>query len=258
MPSDPASQSDLTYSVAIVGALCTVIIVLFANRSNLPDEIFYMLVVTLSIAVLLVVALGFVKPLVGRSLSRRRQSIDRLKACRSQVEWTTDNRVEKDEWSYSPDVSYVEFSPQLNKEVVRYVDTYGSCADLFLACRYAIESESRSYAIAWLPKTHQKYPLDRMIMDKEVFVKRLANGDKVTKQWIEENFPGVYKNIITNLEEPEDAVSNFFLELNRALGANKVLNRFRVEKRKLIEMRETVKATVDSEVHRLSRWVRKT
>lgn len=238
----------------MVAALSGVIIVLFANRSILRPEIFDMVLVILGSALLLVIGFGFLKPAIDTKLEKKKALIDKLKSCESRIKWTTDDRVKKDEWSYSPDVAYLQFRPELNQEIREYVDRYQRCADLFFACKYVISSEIKKYAIVWLPKTHEKFPLDKVIMDKTEIIHRLINGEKVAKRWIEENFPEIHNNIIKSLQEPEEALDRFFLDLNKEASNNSVLNRFRAEKKNLVELTQSIQESLNREIERLGRW----
>lgn len=223
----------------IVGALSAVIIALFAALGILPSKIFYSVVILLSISLLIAVSFGFLKPIIDKKLGKKKALVGQLKSCKSHVEWAID-RIKKDEWEYPPDIPHLNFCPELNRKVIEFVESYQRCADLFIACKYAIRSESEKCAEASVPNTHKSRHLDKMITKKSEFVIQFVNGKKVIKNWIEENFPGIHENIIQNLEESESALDRFFLDLNRMLKNNRVLNRFRKEKKNLIELAEII------------------
>ena len=246
-------EGGLAPVATIIAAISTVIIVLISNSRLLPSEIFYASVVVLCSALLLVTGFGFVKPSVDKRLATRDALVAQLKSCKSNIEWTIENRVERDDWSQSPNPQYVSFLVELQEEVGEYVERYQRCADLFLACEYVIASESVKWAMFCLPTTQEKYHLDKLIMSKTDFLCQLVNGKEPTKRWIEEKSPGTRKDIVNRLAEPEDALNVFFYELDRALGQNKVMTRFRTEKHQLIEFAEVIKEDIEREIERLGR-----
>jgi hypothetical protein len=245
-------ESKVTTIVAIVG--CTsAFITLFANSKTLPTEVFYVTVILLSGSFLLVIGFGFLKPSIDSRRSRRDAIVTLLESCKSTIGWVTEQKAERDEWQYSPNIPRVGFLAELATKVEEYVERYQRCGDLFLACECVITSEIIKWAISCVPKTQEKFPLDKLMTGKTDILCQLVNGKEPTKRWIEEKSPNTRKDIVSHLEEPEDALNIFFYELDNTLGQNKVVTRFRTEKQQLIQFAEVIKRDIDSEVERLSR-----
>jgi len=240
--------SQIGPNTYIVASISAIIIALIAIRSHLPLELLYDLLILLASAILITVGFGFLKPYYDRLVERRKVKVRKLEACKSSIGMTINNRVKKDGWKYDPDVTYVEFHPELDTRVRRFVDDYLRCSDLFLACEYAIKWAIRDRAVLRLPKTNNVTPLDGLLMRKEGMVTQLVNGQGLTENWIKENHPEIHKEMLERLADPPADVSIFFHELNTMLENNKVLVRFRKEKEELIRLSESIQESLDEEI----------
>ncbi len=241
-------ESQLGPNTYIVASISAIIIALIAIRSYLPLELLYGLLILLASAILITVGFGFLKPFYDRWVEQKKTKIMKLEACKSSIGMTTNDKVKKDGWKYHPDITYVEFHPELDARARRFVDDYLRCSDLFLACEYAIKWAIRDRAVFRLPKTNNITPLDGLLMRREGIVAQLVNGRSLTESWIKDNYPDIHIELFERLADPPADVSIFFYELNKMLENNKVLVRFRKEKEELIRLSESIQEGLDGEI----------
>ena len=241
-------ESRLVSAIGIVAPISGVIITLITIKSYLPFELFCGLLTLLASAIFITVSFVFLKPSYDRRVEQKKVKIMKLESCKSSIRMTTNYRVKKDDWKYSPDVAYTEFHPELDARIRRFVDDYLRCSDLFSACEYAIRHVIRDKAVSRLPKTNNITPLDGLLMRKEEMVTQLVNGRSLTESWIKENHPEIHKELIERLADPQTDLNTFFYELNKMLENNKVLVRFRKEKEELIKLSESIQGSLDEEI----------
>jgi len=232
----------------IVASISAVIIALITIRSYLPLELLYGLLILLASAILITVGFGFLKPYYDRWVERRKAKIRRLEGCKSSIGMATDDYVKNDKWDYHPNVSYVEFHPELNERVREFVDDYLRCSDLFRSCQDTIRCAIRDRAEFRVPKTNKTTRMDMLLMQRSEVPTRLVNRLNLTENWIKENYPEIHKIIREHLEDQESDLNTFFYELNKMTENNKVLVRFRKEKEELIRQSESIQESLDEEI----------
>jgi len=241
-------ESKLVPTAGIVASISGVIITLITIGSYLPSTVLYSLVIVLTIALLIAVGFGFLKPYYDRWVKRRKVKVRRLEGCKSSIRMATEDYVKNDKWDYHPNVSYVEFHPELDERVREFVDDYLRCSDLFRACQDTIRCAIRDRAEFRAPKTNKTTRMDMLLMQRSEVPTRLVNRLNLTENWIKENYPEIHKSIREHLEDQESDLDTFFYELNRMLENNKVLSRFRKEKEKLIRLSESIQESLDEEI----------
>lgn len=244
-------ESQLGPNTYIVASISAVIIALITIRSILPLDLLYGLLILLASAILITVGFGFLKPFYDRWVEWKKVKARKLESCKSSIRMATDDYVKNDKWDYHPNVSHVEFHPESDARVRKFVDDYLRCSDLFRACQDVIRCAIRDRAEFRRPKTNKTTRMDGLLMQRSEVPTRPVNGLDLTENWIKENYPEIHKSIHERLEDQESDLDAFFYELNRMLDNNKVLVRFRKEKEELIRLSESIQESLDEEIDRV-------
>lgn len=156
-------------------------------------------------------------------------------SCRNQIEYNISNHVKQNEFGYGDVNVRSNLSTEAEKKVEEYIRRYEVCGDWLKATEYVIPQILQSLIKYRLPETAKTgYALDSDLSEPAL-LKRYVNGEEVNVTWLKGNKPGLLDNIRKNLKDNELRFDNFFIELNAESKNNKVLNRFRNDKKALIE-----------------------
>jgi hypothetical protein len=194
-------------------------------------------------------------------LTHRQELQSRMNAyatCYKEIEWNIENVVQKNQFDAAAQIPFITpfTSSEFIRKIEEYVENYQKCQDWFQACKETIELVLSKMTKSMLPKTLEKCDLIGFI-GRDECIHRFVNGERVTKHWIEENFPNQFAEIIRNLQETETQLDLFFRELNIYLENNKILTRFRQEKKELIEYGTELMKELGNELQLLSERIKK-
>lgn len=199
-----------------------------------------------------------------RSEKKRREHTQEKKKLESkrdafyQCEWyikQNSERVEQNDFS-SLNVGTWGLPQQFVREVEKYIEDFGLCSDLLVACQNAIRLSLREIAKKELATTLKEYNLDEVLQTEDL-VSKYIRGEEVTKRWIEKTYPSLFSDIMKHLKEQEKTLDMFFIKVNKAFKEHRILTRFRKEKGNLIELGHQIMKSLQHEVEQLNKELSK-
>jgi hypothetical protein len=162
------------------------------------------------------------------------------------------NRVNAEDY---PLISLITIQPNLSMElqgkVKEFKEHYELCRDLHIAAEYVIPQIIQGIIKSDLPETFKTgYDLASYLKASKL-IKRYINGEEVNVTWLKNNEPQLLAGILANLKDSETQLDMFFLSLNNSFKSIAVLNRYRIEKKKLVEFGEQIIDYLKSELKSL-------
>jgi|Deesub1362A_J573_1020465.scaffolds.fasta_scaffold00150_50 hypothetical protein len=150
------------------------------------------------------------------------------------------------------------FSSDLRERIKKYNEIYDRCVDWKKASQAVITLHLQKLSRKYLPKTYKEYDLVSVLNNTNELMQRYLNGEEVTKHWLEKKYPtGLYDTLIENLKDKETKLDLFFLKLNETFQEEPVLNRFRKEKKELIQLGSALLTDLKKEEETLEKALKK-
>lgn len=131
-------------------------------------------------------------------------------------------------------------SSDLKKRIQKWNEIYERCGDWKVASESEIIVRLQELSQKNLRTTFKDYPDLLGALNSDGFRSRYFEGEEVTKLWIEQNNPTLHETIMDHLKGKKAKLGMFFLNLNATFKENRVLNRFRREKKELIELGQQI------------------
>lgn len=142
---------------------------------------------------------------------------------------------------------------ELVKRMRKWNETYERCGDWKVAGESIITIQLQELSLEYLPLTCKDYPDLRTSLSSDDFKKRYFEGVEVSKRWIEKTYPSFYEDIKEHLKDKEAKLDHFFLKLNEAFLKDRLLNRFRKEKKELIELGQLIVEDMKTEEEKIQK-----
>ncbi|MEM2972432.1 MAG: hypothetical protein QW270_08465 [Candidatus Bathyarchaeia archaeon] len=138
--------------------------------------------------------------------------------------------------SASPINIRTELSLESQKKLEEFNQHCELYRDWLLAVEYIIPEILQRLIRSELPQTAKSgYALDSDLQECEL-LKRYMAGEEVNVTWLKGNKPRLLDNILKNLKDSESQLDTFFIVLNNEFKNNRVLKRYREEKKALMEL----------------------
>lgn len=148
-------------------------------------------------------------------------------------------------------------SSDFEERIEKYNEIFDRCVDWKKACKDVITIHLHELSRKHLPKTCKEYDLVSLL-NVDNLTQRYLNGEEVTKRWIEKEYPtGLYEVLMENLKDKETKLDLFFLNLNETFEKNEVLERFKNEKKTLIELGHAILKDLKEEEKKLRKELEK-
>lgn len=157
-------------------------------------------------------------------------------SCWTQFKFSIDHLQNYDLQSTCNIHAFTYLPTEVKKKVEEYIERYKLCQDLFMAVQCIIPQIIQKLIRSELPETAKTdYALESDLQGYDI-PRRYMAGEKVNVTWLKENKPRLLGNIRKNLKDSESRLDRFFIELDRELKNDRVLSRFREERKALIEV----------------------
>jgi len=124
---------------------------------------------------------------------------------------------------------------------------FHALSDWLTACKNAIELSLNEIAKEELPATVKEYNFVQLLQEEDI-MRRFLFGEEVTKRWIEKTYPSLFYELMKKLKESEKKLDKFFIQINNAFKKHRILERFRKEKKNLIELGKEIIKDCNEEI----------
>jgi len=134
-------------------------------------------------------------------------------------------------------IDFPNISPDIDEKIREYKKNYARCLDWYEACKESITLTIERAVRVRLSETQKKYDIISFL---DASMKYLIEGGKISKSWIETDYPSEYKNIEENLQEGWVSFNEFCIYLNERIDINKIRERYQMEIKELTELAEKI------------------
>lgn len=195
-----------------------------------------------------------------RLLREKEELEEKLSICKDSfgsLERSLKNFVIKNKFQRGFGAYTESLSSDLQERIEKYNEIFDRCVDWETASKDVIALRLQELTQEYLPKTRKERDLIGLLNVDEL-TQRYLKGEDVTKRWIEKEYPtGLYEDLIENLKDKETKLDLFFRNLNKTFQKNEVLERFRKEKKSLIEFGQTIIKDLKEEEKKLEKELEK-
>jgi len=138
---------------------------------------------------------------------------------------------------------------KIERDIVNYLEQYVLCSDIYEGCRSVLKSSARDYANQWIPRSLENFPIDNLICD-DILINQYLDGNKLSDMWLRDNDNKIYHTLMKYRDEKEGDVKfdEFYQFFNNVISNDKLINRFRKEKFKLIEISNQLLSKLENEI----------
>lgn len=179
------------------------------------------------------------------------KKISHIREVESLVKRSLEERVENNSFPKMSNVPWTHAPSEFQEKGEEYDEIYDRCIDWKEACKDVITVRLQELSCEYLPKTCKEHDFVGSVNNDELR-NRYMNAEEVTKHLIEKEYPtGLYATIMENLIDKENKLDLFFLKLNETFQKNAVLERFRKEKKKLVDLAHSILKDLKKEEEKL-------